>query len=139
MLRTAVFLKLITELRNEQMKDKVPLDGPGSLPSESSSDTYLVDQVLQQARDKSDDDAMSAIDVAEELHAIRSEVDRISVSLGLLAGSAKTLVSETPNILEREVRSFVQRKPLTALIGTVALSFGLTLRLFGLSNRRPYE
>ncbi len=119
------------------MKDKIPLDRPGSLDSEPGSDTYLVDQVLE-ARDKSDHDANRPVDVAEELNAMRAEIDKITESIGLLAGSAKTLVSETPTILEQELRSLVQRKPLTALIGTVALSFGLALRLIGPSNRRSY-
>ena len=119
------------------MKDKIPLDRSGSLDSERGSDTYLVDQVLE-ARDKSDHDANRPVDVAEELNAMRAEIDRITESIGLLAGSAKALVSETPTILEQELRSLVQRKPLTALIGTVALSFGLALRLIGPSNRRSY-
>ena len=120
------------------MKDKIPLDRPGSMDSEAGSDTYLVDQVLQQARDKSDHDANRPVDVAEELNAMRAEIDRITESVGLLAGSAMALVSETPTILEQELRSLVQRKPLTALIGTVALSFGLALRLIGPGNRRSY-
>lgn len=124
-------------MESDQMKDKIPLDRPGSLDSEPGSDTYLVDQVLE-ARDKSDHDANRPVDVAEELNTMRAEIDKITESIGLLAESAKTLVSETPTILEQELRSLVQRKPLTALIGTVALSFGLALRLIGPSNRRSY-
>ena len=118
------------------MKDKVPLDRPASMLSEPGSDTYLVDQVLRQPSHNSNPDAIRAVDVADELNAMRAEVDRIAEFVGLLADSAKALVSETPTILTHELRSSIQRKPLTALIGTVALSFGLTLRLLGVSNRR---
>lgn len=117
------------------MKDKIPRDHSGSIASEPGSDTNLVDQVFEDARATSNHDILR-VDLTDELSAMRLEVDKITESVGLLAGRAKALVSETPVILEHELRDLIKRKPLTAVIGTVALSFGLTLRLMGSSNRR---
>lgn len=99
-------------------------------PSETPrpSDAPLVDEVLQDIGAKADRDSTA---LAEEIAAMRAEIDRITESVGLLADSASRALSETPAIIEERLRSMVQERPLTTLFGTVVLSYAFTRHWMG--------
>ncbi|MBZ9657295.1 hypothetical protein [Phyllobacterium lublinensis] len=118
-----------------QIKPDIPVEDHESIASETESDTYLADQVLQRTNEANPEQER-VVDLGDELLAMRAEVDTIAESLGLLASSAKALISDSPVLLENELHSLIQRKPLTALFGTTALSFLFTLRLVGPGKRR---
>jgi hypothetical protein len=79
------------------------------------------------------------VEISEQLKTMRAEVDRIRESVGLLAEGVKTIVQQMPTMLEEEFSRLVRRNPLTAILSTALLSFGLTLLLTGKDHARSYR
>lgn len=97
---------------------------PSQMPK--PNDAPPVEEVLKDSErhDAKADGDLTAL--SEEIASVRAEIDRITASVGLLADSADEALSETPANFEERLRVVVQERPLAALFGTVALSYGLT-------------
>ena len=108
---------------------------PNADEAEIGSDTYLVDQVLEQ-RKKAPSEAISQdIPMSEQLAALRAEIGRLSDSASLIAEEATAIVAQAPARLRSEAESQFHKRPVTSLLAIAILSFHLTHALFGRSRR----
>lgn len=101
----------------------------GQLRENDDSDAPLVDEALEWGKSPNDDfQSPHRQKVYDELAAMRAEIDSVKDSLQLLAERASRLARVAPSVIEEELNSFIQRRPLAALIGTTLLSYVFTRR-----------
>ena len=104
------------------------ISNPPSTPVNSEGvDTYLVDQVLQQAEQI----PMADISLSEQLSAMKIEIQRLSESLALLAEGTAAIARQVPDVIVNAAEKQVQTRPLFTLIAAGVLSFSLTRLMFG--------
>jgi hypothetical protein len=101
-----------------------PNNGQSTSEEEMETDTYLVDQVLEQT-DKSAS-AFVERDLHEQLEAMRYEIDRIGQSLALLSAGARSIALQAPVKLEAELTRRVVKRPVYYVALTTAFSFALS-------------
>ncbi|WP_457301098.1 hypothetical protein [Phyllobacterium sp. P5_D12] len=103
--------------------------------AENGSDTYLVDQVLEQ-RKKDPGEAISQyIPMSDQLAALRAEIGRLAESASLIAEEATAIVAQAPARLRSEGERQFYKRPVISLLAISILSFRLTQALFGRSYR----
>ena len=103
--------------------------------AEVESDTYLVDQVLEQ-RKKDPGEAISQdLPMSDQLAALRAEIGRLAESISLIAEEATAIVARAPARLRSEAERQLYERPLISLLAIGILSFHLTHALFGSSRR----
>lgn len=103
--------------------------------AEVESDTYLVDQVLEQ-RKKDPGEAISQdIPISDQLAALRAEIGRLAESVSLIAEEATAIVVRAPARLRSEGERQFYKRPVISLLAIGILSFRLTRALFGRSYR----
>ena len=108
---------------------------PNADEAEIGSDTYLVDQVLEQ-RKKAPSEAISQdIPMWEQLVALRAEIGRLAESASLVVEEATAIVAQAPARLRFEGERQFHKRPVVSLLAIGILSFHLTQALFGRSRR----
>jgi hypothetical protein len=103
--------------------------------AEIGSDTYLVDQVLEQRKKAPSDAILQDLPLSEQLAALRAEIGRLAESASLIAGEATAIVAQAPARLRFEGERQFHRRPVIALLAIGILSFHLAQALLGRSRR----
>ena len=102
--------------------------------AEIGSDTYLVDQVLEQRKKVPSKAISQDLPMSEQLAALRAEIGRLADSASLIAKEATAIVAQAPARLRSEGERQLHKRPFISLLAIGILSFHLTQWLFGRSR-----
>ncbi|MDR6635938.1 hypothetical protein J2X72_004752 [Phyllobacterium sp. 1468] len=106
---------------------------PNSDEAEIESDTYLVDQVLEQRKKAPGEATSQDIPLSEQLVALRAEIRRLAASASLITEEATAILAQAPARLRSEGERQFYKRPVISLFVIGILTFHLTQAFFGRS------